>query len=356
MKRPNDGLKIRGLVARTNVALPPPTGPARTQHCIDEGLSELYSARTASWQAEMLLRRALAGSEVRGVLPDGAALQAGKSASFVAQRGAERVREWFALRDRAFDYFRNEFLLGNAHPYQDYRSAGALLRSGLHASGRSFLWLKDAALDIEADTVLGLGRSEPTLGDLLHDAHCLVHRLGEIFGGLYGCKLVQEDGTWFQECAVHLPHVPLAHSMGFSCRYTCTVCGGDSSSCPHIRGVSYDVQVKRSEGPSCSACERTGTRCLHSNGETVPVAANVMITDIELREISFVRRARDPLARITSIEVEASELASRLGRVPGPKDMVLCHTCMYPCQHGHSVEGAAGPGEGPTNARGAGQR
>ena len=74
-------------MARTNVALPPPTGPARTRHCINEGLSELYSARTAAWQAEMLLRRALAGSEVPGVLPDGAALQAGKSASFVAQRG-----------------------------------------------------------------------------------------------------------------------------------------------------------------------------------------------------------------------------------------------------------------------------
>lgn len=343
MKRPDDGLKMRGLVARTNVALPPPTGPARTRHCINEGLSELYSARTAAWQAEMLLRRALAGSEVPGVLPDGAALQAGKSASFVAQRGAERVTEWFSLRDRAYDYFRNEFLLGNAHPFQDYRNARGLLRTGLHASGRSFLWLKDAALDIEADTVLGLGRSEPSLGDLLHDAHCLLHRLGEIFGGLYGCELVHEDGTWFQECAVHLPHVPLANSMGFSCRYTCTVCAGDSSSCPHIRGASYDVQVKRSEGPSCSACELTGTRCLHSHGETVAVSANVMITDIELREISFVRRARDPLARITSIEVEASELTRRLGRAPGPKDMVLCHTCMYPCQHGHGVEGAAGP-------------
>ena len=117
MKRTNDGLKMRGLVARTNVALPPPTGPARTRHCINEGLSELYSAHTAAWRAEMLLRRALAGSEVRGILPDGAALQAGKSASFVAQRGAERVTEWFSLRDRAFDYFRTELLLGNANPF-----------------------------------------------------------------------------------------------------------------------------------------------------------------------------------------------------------------------------------------------
>lgn len=330
------------MVVRTGVPLPPPAGLARTRHCLEEGVSELLAVRRMKWRSDTLLNRALASPEVGGVLANGGALRAGRTGAFVAGAGVARVARWFALRDQAFAYFKSQRALFNEQPFQDYREAGELIYSALKASGRSYLWLKDVACDLDLETPVRLGRSESELGELLDEAHSYVHRLGETYGGLYGCTLAYDDGIWYRECDVHLPHVPLANSMGFTCRYICTLCGEDASSCQHVRGALYEVEVARSKGEVCSLCVHSRERCQHQNGEIVTTVANVMIRDIELREISLVNRARDPLARITSVEVGADELFKLLGRIPVAGERVLCHTCMYPCQHGGSVDGAGG--------------
>lgn len=338
-----DGRRFRAFVARTGVPLPPPAGPARIHHCLREGVSELLAVRRMTLRSDALLDRALANPDVGGVLQDGGALRAGRTGAFVAGAGDSRIPQWFALRKQAFAYFESQRALFNEQPFRDYREAGGLIHSALKASGRSYLWLKDVACDLDLNTPVKLGRSEPELGELLDEAHSSVHRLGEIYGGLYGCTFDYDDGIWYQECDVHLPHVPIANSMGFTCRYICTLCGEDASSCQHARGASYEVEVARAEGEVCSLCVHSRESCQHHDGEIVTAVANVMITDIDLREISLVNRARDPLARITSVEVGALELSKRVGRLPVEGERVLCHTCMHPCQHGGRVEGAGGP-------------
>lgn len=332
-----DGLRIKALVARTNVPLPPPAGVSRTHHCLREGVLELFTARRLGWRSDTLLHRALASPEVGGVLPGGGALRVGVNRSFVRDDGASRVVQWFALRGRAFKYFKLQLALNNVQPFRDYKQAEEAIRSAMKASGRSYLWLKDVAFDMDLATSIKLHRGESTLGELLEEAHASLHRFGEIYGGLYGCEFAYEDGVWFQECDVHLPHVPIANSMGFTCRYMCTVCGEDASSCQHARGVSYEVKVRRPEA-ACSLCAHSQENCEHQDGEIVKVVANGIITDINIREFSMVHRARDPLARITSVEVSALDLADRLGRMPVAGETVLCHTCMYPCQHNDRVK------------------
>ncbi|TQJ08442.1 hypothetical protein FB458_1531 [Lapillicoccus jejuensis] len=326
-------MHIKALVARTNVVLPPPSGPARIQHCIHQGLDELVKARTAMWTAELKLKRALSAPGVAGLLPDGKALLAGPTGAFVRHAGRKRVEQWFSLRERAFDHFTDEYLRLNRQPYADFCAAGMLIQEVLAASGRGYLWLIDAAIDADPQAKVSLGHQEPLLLDLIDEIHTLLHRSGEIRGGLYGCELKYDKGRWFQECLVHLPHVPLANSMGFTCRYICSICQEDASTCRHISGQNYDVRVVKDARGVCNVCRFSTEGCQHTQGQVLNVRASVMITDVELREISLVKRARDPLARISAIEKDASELLALFGYPPSPDDLVLCHTCMYPCQH-----------------------
>lgn len=288
------------------------------------------------WQCEFLLNRALNATGVGGLLPDGRALLAGPTGAFVRHAGGRRVEQWFALRKRAFDYFIRENLLVNVQPYVDFVAAGELVQQVLSTSGRGYLWLKDAAIDTDPGASVQLGNQTPRLRDLIEEVHSLLHRSGEIHGGLYGCALTHDDGKWFQECLVHLPHIPLANSIGFTCRYICAVCGEDASICCHVRGQTYEVVVVKDTRGTCSICRVLDKGCEHADGERLNVQASVMITDVELREVSLVKRARDPLARITSIEKEAAELSALLGRTPRAGELVLCHTCMHPCQHQHA--------------------
>lgn len=79
----------------------------------------------------------------------------------------------------------------------------------------------------------------------------------------------------------------------------------------------------------CSACDRAG--CGHAPGEPARVICGSLLADIDLVEVSLVPRPRDPLARITSREVDAEELAGMLGRAPRPGERVLDHSCMHHC-------------------------
>lgn len=325
-------MRFHALVARTDVPLPPPVGPARTQFCLREGFRELVGARRLLWLARLRLSPVVQEAGTGGWPPPVNALAAGSSGAFSQNSGKARVRRWFALRDRLYGRAIQRELEGMGEHRALLTQAEETARQAVTAAVNAYLWLQDAMLEEDPHTEIALPTGSVTLEDALNEAHALLHESGDLVGGLFGCKMLEQDGAWFRRCPVQLAHIPLANSIGFTCRYKCSLCREDFSECPHTRGATYDV-VPELNGDLCSLCARPAVDCDHQPGTPVRAVAGVLMTDIELREISLVHRARDPLARITALEVPQNELHSHLGFTPEARHgAVLCHTCMYPCQ------------------------
>ena len=70
---------------------------------------------------------------------------------------------------------------------------------------------------------------------------------------------------------------------------------------------------------------------MHEPGTAHEVIADVELADPVLREVTLTPRPRDPLCRISGRSVDDDSLLISLGRLPEPDEIVLDHSCMYPC-------------------------
>jgi hypothetical protein len=333
------GLRIGGRVARYNVPLPPPAGPARTEFCIIEGVRALNAGRRKYGQA--LIGVGAHFPRRLADLPPKYPLHEQHSELWSRRLGRARGRAWFRLRNQIDDLDDAARTLGARHLGRAWAGAESAARSALEAAVAAFNWLDDVAQDLDESISIDVdsfscatgirGWGLVTTGALLDQAHNLAHLAGELAGGLFGCRLVHDGEEWTKRCPLSLMHIRLGNSPGMTVRYSCWICGQDPAECDHEPGKAYNVVAAHSNG-ECNICRFSDSdSCEHIVGQVYHVRAGRSIVEADLHEVSLVLRPRDPLARIESINCEDDRMRGRFGFVPSPDSMLLCHDCMYPC-------------------------
>ncbi len=312
-------MHIEALIARYGT-WPPASGPARTAYCAREGLLALREARTA-WGKSLRGISVLFPYEISSA-PLDFDLDVAIPPSFSRRRETDRVARWFAAARRISQTVTDDRLQGGTYLAKHWEALEELSRAALHSACSATLWFADAKLD-DFEQV-----NQRAVSQLFHEAHALSHRVGELVGGLFGCKIVEKDGRWMERCELSLLHVPIGNSIGFTAVMRCSICHEDVSECEHLPGLEYDVEVAATD-QGCSVCR---AECSHQPGETYSLLASSYASDLVLREVSLVARPRDPLCRVTGREVESERIRAQLGRSPSKHETVLDHGCMYFCQ------------------------
>ena len=327
------GLTVRGMVLRWG-PLPPAAGPARTQWCVEQGLKSLMTSRKKYGVA---LRKVIAH------LPNGVAdlpptypLHELHAETAALDIGRRRVRSWFGLRNQLGNLDERMHSYGLRLFGTEWQAAEKAIREALQGAADSFNWLDDACQDLGKEQLVDVASftgqpSNPrSVGTLVDLAHASVHTAGEMVGGIFGCRMIYDDGRWYDECIVALLHLRFGNSVGLHVRYECSVCKNDPGDCEHEPGLTYLVQAARSTSDECTICGKA--ECFtHQIGSAYEIVANSKFADPRLREVSLTPRPRDPLARISGRSVDDDDLRARLGRLPEPDEVVLDHACMYPC-------------------------
>ena len=111
--------------------------------------------------------------------------------------------------------------------------------------------------------------------------------------------------------------------------------------CQHQPNTTYSKTADRRLDGSCTICDDAD--CVtHVPGTVHSVIAHSVIRHVDrLDEISLVARPRDPLARLTAIEIPAQEVAVMSGH-DVPNAVLYCERCTSPCTGFTSVEEALG--------------
>ncbi len=137
-------------------------------------------------------------------------------------------------------------------------------------------------------------------GPLERIADLQVHRIGELFGGIYGCRYEYKNDRWFDTCLVRMAHLHMGLSAGFTAKRLCSVCGADFSECDHSPDWLYPVTAERVRG-KCNICGGD-EGCEHSPGSQYLVRPTIRLEDAVLREVSLTPNPRDPSLMITSLQ------------------------------------------------------
>jgi len=330
--RPTEGLRLRSAILHVGV-MPPAAGPARTEWCIERGLTSIKDARR---NYGLALRKVLAQLPPGIDLPSTYPLHELHSEKTAIAIGSGRVEFWFGLRQR-LDALHESLRQRNAKLYgAEWQVADKASRSALQSAADGFNWFDDARQDLNLEQLIdissftGQPTSPQSVGALVDQAHALVHSVGELVGGLFGCRITFEEDCWYDECIVSLLHLRFGTSAGLRVRYECTVCWKDPGDCGHEPGQTYTVNAARSKEGVCTVCGEA--ECLaHEPGAMYKIVADAKLADPYIREVTLTPRPRDPLCRITSRSVDDDSLRARLGHIPTPDEVVLDHTCMYPC-------------------------
>jgi hypothetical protein len=163
--------------------------------------------------------------------------------------------------------------------------------------------------------------------DIAGLAHQHAHKVAALVGGIFGCVIEYGEGIYWDTCPISLMHHRWGLSAGFTAIRRCSLCGEDLDVCEHMLGASYEVQVQRDAEGVCNAC---GSRsCSHIDGQTELSYPHAVMTDAEFHEVSLVPKPRDPLARITKLELDP-QLLHRLAGEPDGRD-IRCFRCLQPC-------------------------
>jgi hypothetical protein len=250
--------------------------------------------------------------------------------------GCGRVESWFGLR-RRLDALDKSMRQCNLMPNDvEWQAADKASRTALQSAADGFNWLDDARKDLDHDDIIDITSfthqsTEPqTAGTLVDQAHTMVHSAGELVGGLFGCRITYDEDRWYDECIVSLLHLRFGNSAGLRVRYECTICREDPGDCEHEPGQTYAMSAARSGEDVCTVCDKAD--CLvHEPGVIYEKVADAKLADPYLREVTLTPRPRDPLCRITGRSVDNDYLRATFGRIPKSSEIVLDHTCMYPC-------------------------
>jgi len=157
----------------------------------------------------------------------------------------------------------------------------------------------------------------------LADGH--LHRVAPYVSLLFGCfhQWDPDDRCWYEVCQTRLAHTGLGQSVGFTTKMLCSICQDDPSECVHVGGVDYETHATRIGG-RCNICG--AEQCGHDEGHIHRTSARPMWGDPDLHEISVTATPRDPLARVTHLEIDP-----KIVRSIKPWGQWRCWRCACKC-------------------------
>ncbi|MDI5971534.1 hypothetical protein POF50_019740 [Streptomyces sp. SL13] len=188
--------------------------------------------------------------------------------------------------------------------------------------------------DLESSARMSLARAVDAFNfledtELAEVAHQHAHKVAALVGGVFGCDIKYSEDTYWDTCPISLMHRRWGMSVGFTATRRCSLCGEDLDLCEHLLGTLYEVKIQRTDDGTCNACGHHS--CSHIDGDIASVYPHAVKGDLQVHEISWVSRPRDPLARFTRVEFDPQILAHSLGKEPDGRD-VRCYRCLHPCE------------------------
>ena len=170
---------------------------------------------------------------------------------------------------------------------------------------------------------------DTSLESLTHEE---LDQYGKWFRQNFKCHLRFEAGSYYQVCPVAIAHKRVGLSIGFTARITiCSICGDDTSECPHRSDRLYEVPGGAGPSGYCTVCG--GSDCQeHSPDEVYLTAPIRIITKADMHEVSIVRKPAQPDARMTKIPVDMGSLKNVLGNSFKVGYPVSCDRCLNPCR------------------------
>jgi len=307
-------MMVKGLVIRTGVPLPPAAGPARVKFLHREGVAAFR--RSCRLYGEVLVDVGLDQLGDIGKLPtwvgfeNGPLSEADERDSVVGVRLRwQQVRDAVERRGVRTRYPQVEELLANMPNGADWKRIEDTARRALQLAVDAFNFLEDDPL---AEFI-----------------HIYAHQVAAFVCGMFGCTFTYEDDVYWDSCKLSLMHNRVGSSMGFTASRVCSICHGDIEECPHLLDQKYPVRAEYDEDGRCTACG--ASECVHEEGATVEVYPKATFgDDMQLHEISYVGRPRDPLARFTQVEVDKDLVTDLLGHWPDG-GTVYCYRCLQRC-------------------------
>lgn len=272
--------------------IPPPQGPLRDKYMDEKGRESLASTRELYGRAIKILSRsgyiAFPKENYFSLLPP----PYGEEDAY-GQALQNSQKEW-------------ERTLANSSE-ADKQSAGELASQSLKHAVNALNYLEDHP-----------GRDT---------AHLWVHRAGALRAATIGCPLTIENGKVWRACPVNIVHIRVGMSPGFTTRQVCSICKKSAAVCEHFPGDHYTVIAEKDTSGQCNICDFA--TCTHEPGESYLVEASYEWGIGRIQEFSFVRRPRQPLARLVSITEDftpGSEMHQ--GALDGK---LHCTACLMPC-------------------------
>jgi hypothetical protein len=189
-------------------------------------------------------------------------------------------------------------------------SAEAEARMACDLSARAFWWAEDTPME---------------------DAqHALMHEIGRYTRTTFGCQIPFENGSYSHRCPIRIAHKRMGASVGYIATPICSICGEDLSECPHRQGRTY--WVRGGVGPSghCPVCLGE-SECGHKSDRLYRVGVARLITQAELREVSWVDRPAQPEARLTALPIDNGNLQYAFGPKFAIGMPLSCDFCLNAC-------------------------
>ncbi|WP_234432592.1 hypothetical protein [Streptomyces sp. MUSC 125] len=331
-------MRFAGLVIRTGVPLPPASGPVRLAMMHQDGVTALRESMSLYGQCcrSISLTWGLSLAHLPSWTSTTEEIYRRGLWTMSAQRDF-LIRVWSQARRQLRA---NIAALTSPSPWSigpptsdrwSHRQYMAMARS-LHIP-HDTRQLVDPWRDLETAARTSLARAVDAYNfledsELSELAHRHAHHVAALVGGLFDCNIEYSDDTYWDVCRLTLMHSRWGMSAGFTATRNCSLCGQDIDYCPHLLDTQYDVTVRHDADGACNVC---GSRsCSHTVGETVSAFPRSVMSEVQLHEVSWVSRPRDPLARFTKIELSQEVLRHGLGEDPTGRD-VCCYRCLHPC-------------------------
>jgi hypothetical protein len=167
------------------------------------------------------------------------------------------------------------------------------------------------------------------LTELAEREHRTLHAMGRWTVANFDCWLDYESGSYSTSCPVAIADLRMGFSPGFAARKMCSICDGDLSECPHVRGRLYWVRGSKHPGGRCRVC--AAETCKHRDDRLYKTCVIGIIKEVDvLREVSVVDVPAQPLARLTKRPVSLKAIADSFGPGFVQGIEVGCTSCSLP--------------------------
>jgi hypothetical protein len=214
----------------------------------------------------------------------------------------ENVRRLRAQADRHFQTARR--LHAQRSP-----AAEAAARRAIHTAVEAFWWAEDS--------------------DLEDAQHAFLHRVGRWTRKRFGCWLDFDGQRYVQRCRIAIAHKRFGFSPGYTAILRCSICDEDLSECPHLPHRYYWIRGGNCPTGRCAVCHEK--ECRHRADRLYRTRLTSLVTDMEILEVSFVRRPAGVTTRLLELPISMDGLQETFGPEFTPGTRISCDQCLGDC-------------------------